>query len=98
MPVSEEYWFARRFPIGQARMGMAPVHWKGWAVVVSYAIGLLAAAAAATWLALTDQIIMAAAVFIVFAFVLSLWFIGASHKKGDHARTVADYRQERSRV
>ena len=37
-----EYWFARRFPAGNERKSMGPVHWKGWASFGAFTLALIA--------------------------------------------------------
>ena len=98
MSVTPEYWFARRYPIGQARAGMAPVHWKGWAVVGGYVVGFILAAALTFWFAGKGDLVQAAFIFVAASFGLTISFISTSHKKGDHAHTVADYRGGNVRV
>jgi len=93
-----EYWFARRFPIGNGRGGMAPVHWKGWLVAVGFVIGLLAAGGVFAWYALDGEMLKGAAAFAALAFASAVTFIGISQKKGDHVHSVADYREGRVRV
>jgi membrane protein YdbS with pleckstrin-like domain len=93
-----EYWFARRFPIGHARRGMAPVHWKGWLASVAFVVGLFAAAAAGYWLYSIGEVTRGVVAFSAGAFLVAIWFIGISHKKGDHVHTVADYREGKVRV
>lgn len=97
VPVTE-YWFARRFPIGNPRSGMAPVHWKGWAVVAAFFAGMLAGAALAAWLISIGEPVRGVAVFAALAFGSGLVFVRAAHKKGDHINTVADYRGGKLRV
>ncbi len=93
-----EYWFARRYPIGNGRNGMGPINWKGWLVAAIFVIGLLADGGVFAWFAFNDQVFKGATAFAFIAFMLGLWFIGISHKKGDHVHTIADYREGRVRV
>lgn len=93
-----DYWFARRFPIGSARGGMAPINWKGNLVAIAFGLGLLGAGVVAYWFASNEQMLKGIASFAFLAFMLGLWFIGISHKKGDHVHTVADYREGKVRV
>ena len=93
-----EYWFARRFPVGNPRSGMAPVHWKGWLVVLGFFILMLAGAAGFAWLGMADRVVEGAAVFALFAFGGMIFFVTIAREKGDRVRTVDDYRKERARV
>ncbi len=93
-----EYWFARRFPLGDGRNAMAPVHWKGWLVALGFGFILTIGAVLFAWLGAHEQIVKGAAMFIVTAIVGMVWFIGMSQRKGDPVRTVADYKKDRARV
>lgn len=100
MPVTEpkEYWFARRFPFGDRRGAMAPVHWKGWAVSFLFVIALMLGGVAFAWFGAQDDLLKGAAIFVVVAFFATIWFIGTSQRKGDLVRTVADYKKDRTGV
>jgi hypothetical protein len=82
-----EYWFARRFPVGSPRNAMAPVHWKGYAIVAVYVTLLVLGGVAFAWLGASGKLISGAAI-----------FIGLSSAKGDKTRTVAEYRRDARRV
>lgn len=97
VPVTE-YWFARRFPVGNPRNAMAPVHWKGYAIVAAYVTLLVLGGLAFAWLGASGQLIFGAAIFAAAAIVGATLFIGLSTMKGDATRTVADYRKEARRV
>jgi hypothetical protein len=88
-----EFWFARRFPLGSMRSGMAPVHWKGWAIAVGFVVALALSAAFGAWLISIGQTLRGAAAFGMGAFAAALSFIAVAHKKGDHINCVADYRK-----
>jgi hypothetical protein len=91
-----EYWFARRFPIGAMRSGMAPVHWKGWAVSLGFMAAMCIGGLGAWWFIGRGDVTKGAIVFGVVAFVSAVGFIGVAHKKGDHIRTAADYRKDKT--
>ncbi len=93
-----EYWFARRHPIGAMRGGMTPVHWKGWAVRAVYGVILVAAVGIAVWCMNNDRPAMGVASLVALPFAGALWLIQTTHKKGDHSRTVAEYRGDKARV
>ncbi len=93
-----EYWFARRFPVGSPRNAMAPVHWKGYAIVAAYVTLLALGGVAFAWLGAGGQLILGAAVFAAAAVIGAGLFIGLSSAKGDKTRTVAEYRRDAQRV
>jgi uncharacterized membrane protein YqjE len=93
-----EYWFARRFPVGNPRAAMAPVHWKGYAVSAIYVAVLTIGAVAFAWMGAHGAIIQGAVVFIVVAALGAGWFISVARRTCDQSRTVTDYRKDRARV
>ena len=93
-----EYWFARRFPVGNPRNAMAPVHWKGYAIVAAYVTLLVLGGLVFAWLGAGGQLILGAAIFAAAAVVGASLFIGLSVTKGDKTRTVAEYRRDARRV
>jgi hypothetical protein len=100
MPVTEprEIWFARRFPIGSPRSGMAPVNWKGWAVVGVFILGMIAGGLAWGWFAHEGDMAKGVWTFIVIAAAGGLFFIRMANHKGDHVHTIADYEKGKLRV
>jgi hypothetical protein len=93
-----EYWFARRFPVGNPRNAMAPVHWKGYAIVAAYVTLLVLGGVAFAWFGAGGNLIFGAAVFAAAAIIGASLFIGLSYTKGDKTRTVAEYRKDARRV
>jgi hypothetical protein len=93
-----EYWFARRFPLGSPRAGMSPVHWKGYAVVAIYVTALIVGGVAFAWLGASDRMAEGIAIFVLFAFVGTMFYLTVARQKGDRVRTVADYRREKQRA
>lgn len=98
MTAPVEYWFARRFPVGDRRSAYAPVHWKGWLATSIYLAVLLIGGGAFVWMGATGAPIQGAVAFAVAALVGAGWFITVANAKGDKTRTVADYKKEASRV
>lgn len=96
--MTTQYWFARRYPLGDPRNGMAPVHWKGVVVSVGFVAILLIGGGLWAWLAAGNRAAEGAALFTVCAFVDGMWFIQTSRERGDRIRTVADYREQKSGV
>ncbi|MEZ5996275.1 MAG: hypothetical protein R3C25_11040 [Hyphomonadaceae bacterium] len=88
-----EYWFARRFPLGQMRSGMAPVHWKGWAVVAAFVAALAAGGLLWAWFAARGDNGRGVFAFALMSAGAALGFIRTANKKGDHVHCVADYRK-----
>jgi hypothetical protein len=80
------------------RSGMAPVHWKGWAVAWAFVFGMIAGAFVGAWFMMTGQVLKGALVFGAFAVVSAIGFIGVASRKGDPVRTVTDYREDAARA
>ena len=93
-----EYWFARRFPVGDRRNAMAPVHWKGFAAVAIYVVALIIGGLAFAWMGASGHLVQGTLVFAAAAIVGAGWFIVVSQAKGDPNRTVADYRKANPRA
>jgi hypothetical protein len=88
-----EYWFARRFPVGNPRNAMAPVHPKGWAVVAVFLVAMLLGGLAFLLMAGAGQFAQGVVALAIAAALGGGWFLVVAHAKGDRTRTVADYRQ-----
>lgn len=95
---AREYWFARRFPLGNARSGLAPVHWKGWVCSLIFVGVMLLGAGVFAYFALQDEMFHGAAIFVVLAIVGGGWFILVSQANADRVRTIEDYKREKTRV
>jgi hypothetical protein len=93
-----EYWFARRFPLGSPRAGLSPIHWKGYAVVAIYVTVLTAGGLAFAWFGANGNLPEGIALFVMAAFLGTIFYISVTRHKGDRIRTVADYKKERSGV
>jgi hypothetical protein len=93
-----EYWFARRFPVGDRRNSFAPVHWKGWAASAVFVTVLTIGALAFAWMGAGGYLVQGVVVFATAAVVGGGWFIAVARTKGDNTRTVADYRKDRPRA
>jgi hypothetical protein len=94
-----EFWFARRFPLGHARQGYAPVHWKGWAATFGFFATLLGAGAYFFWDAgVEGNVVQGAAVFSVVAFIGTAWYLLLVRANSDTLHTVADYKEGKPRV
>lgn len=93
-----EYWFARRFPVGNPRKAVAPVHWKGWALSIAYVTVLLAGGLAFAWLGAGGRLLEGVIVFVFAAAIGAGGFIAIAEAKSDKTRTVQDYRKAKGRV
>lgn len=101
MPVSQahrEYWFARRFPLEDRRKSMAPIHWKGWAVAAIFVAAMACGGLAFLTLAIAGSMLWGVTVFVIAAVIAATWFIVVAQAKGDHTRTIADYRGTKTGV
>lgn len=98
MPAPIEYWFARRFPVGDPRNAYAPVHWKGYAASAVFVAALLIGGFAFAWMGASGDLLWGSIVFAVAALVSAGWFITVANAKGDKKRTVADYKKADPRV
>src|SRR5690606_12679479 len=87
-----EYWFARRYPLGNPRNAMAPVHWKGWVMSAVFVAALAAGGVTFAWLGASGRMAAGIGVFVLVAFVATAWFIMLVRANGDRVRTVEDYR------
>jgi F0F1-type ATP synthase assembly protein I len=88
-----DFWFARRFPVGHPRNAMAPVRREGWLVVLAFVAGLIAGAVIGAWLGLAGAPLWGVVSFALIGLIAGFGFIAIANHKGDHARTVADYRK-----
>lgn len=98
MTEPREIWFARRFPIGSTRSGMAPVTWKGWAVIAAFVLMLCFAAGVFGWFVYEGDTSKGVWSFIVLSAAGGLFFVRMANHKGDHIHTVADYEKGKLRV
>ncbi len=94
-----EFWFARRFPLGDTRQAYAPVHWKGWVSTFVFLAALAAGGAVFAWDALVEQnFIQGFAVFIVACLTGTAWYLLVVRANSDTLNTVADYKKGKPRV
>lgn len=90
-----DYWFARRFRVGHPRNAMAPVSREGFLVIYGSVAAMVFGAAAFAVLAALGMPILGVVVFIVAAALAGWMFISLANGRGDHQRTVADYKAGR---
>jgi hypothetical protein len=86
-----EFWFARRFPVGSSRNAVAPVSREGRMVFVYWIAAMVASALAMGFLALRGAYFGGLIVFVVVV-VLSTWLLFmAVLRRTDNSRTTEDY-------
>lgn len=93
-----EFWFARRFPVGNPRNAMAPVTREGRMAFVRFVAGMLGGAIVWGLLAATGRtplVILGCAIFVAAAFGSGWWLIAMVVRHGDTKHTVDDYRSGR---
>lgn len=93
-----EYWFARRFPLGNPRSAIGPVHWKGWLLTLAFVALMTAAGVAFAWFGANGNMMEGIAIFIIVAFIGGIAFMSMANSKCDKIRTVADYKKDRQRA
>jgi hypothetical protein len=98
MSAEKEFWFARRFPVGNPRKAYAPVHWKGWAVALVFVTVLTIGGVAFAWMGASGYLIQGIVVFALAAIVGGGWFVIVAEARADKTRTVEDYRKAAQRV
>jgi len=91
-----DFWFARRFPVGHPRNAMAPVSREGWLVVCGFVAAMLIGGAAFVALSVGGMPVLGIVTFVAVAAIAGGTFIALSVRRGDHQRTVADYRRTRA--
>jgi hypothetical protein len=97
----QEYWFARRFPVGHPRNSMSPINEKGWNVVRQFIGWMVGGAVAALIIVLIGLFVLpyvwigAPFIFVACAMFGAWSFILASQQHGDNNHTVDDYKAGR---
>ncbi len=89
------YWFARRFPVGHARKGLAPISWHGYALAGVFLSGMVFAALAWLALAAVGLMLIGIGVFVFGAALSGAAFIAVARRTADMTHTVEDYRAGR---
>jgi len=105
-----QYWFARRFPVGHPRNAMSPVTPEGFQVawtfvwwMVGGAIAWLVLGGLAGWMVSTSGItllfwvlaVLGPVAFIGCAIYGAWYFMAQAKNRGDHNHTVDDYKAGR---
>ncbi|MET0182836.1 MAG: hypothetical protein ABW199_08130 [Caulobacterales bacterium] len=100
MPLAhrEERWFARRFPVGDPRSSMGPVHWKGWTMFGIFIAMTILSAAAFLLAAVAGLLMWGALVFVAASLASAGWLLLVVRARGDQTRTLEDYRANGTHV
>jgi hypothetical protein len=98
----QEYWFARRFPVGHPRNAMSPINEGGYAAVRTFVSTMTSGAIAAVvlsfiafWISQPALYVVAGVVFVAAAIYAGWRFISVATSRGDHNHTVDDYKAGR---
>ena len=94
---SNKYWFARRFPVGHPRKAMGPVSQEGWRVVGAFAVALVAGILMFMFLATNGEVFWGVTSGVVVIGGMTTAFLLLTWLRGDHERTVEDYRNGNGR-
>jgi hypothetical protein len=90
--MSDEFWFARRFPVGHRSNAVAPVTKEGRMVGLAFVGAMLLGAAIGGAVAIGGNVVLGVATFAVIAGAGGFAFIAIAGKKTDRNHTVDDYR------
>lgn len=96
--MTHQYWFARRYPVGNPRQAMAPVHWKGWLMTLFFVLVLTFGGGLFVWFGMQEQFAQGVLLFGLIGFVATAWFTLLIRANGDKVHTVEDYKKGRVRV
>ncbi len=88
---TEEYWFARRFPKGNPRNSMGPVHWKGWAAFAVFTMTLVGGGLLFLLLAIWGSLWIGMIVFALIAWGSLMALLKVVAMKGDQTKSTEDY-------
>jgi membrane protein implicated in regulation of membrane protease activity len=94
--MSNRYWFARRFPVGQPGDRMDPISREGWLVVWGFAGALvLGFLALLLFTLLFQKPLIGFIILLVLTSLAMTALLMLSKQRGDHKHTAEDYRQGR---
>ena len=98
----QEYWFARRFPVGHPRNAMGPVNEQGYAAVRTFistmtggAIVAVVLSFVAFWMSQPALYIVGGIAFVAAAAYAAWRLISVSKSRGDRNHTIEDYKAGR---
>lgn len=92
-----EFWFARRFPVGNKSNALAPISREGKLVGFAFGAAMLVGAAIGAAVALGGDIILGVCIFAVIGGTGGGAFLAIAQTKTDREHTVADYAAGRVR-
>ena len=94
--MTNRYWFARRFPVGQPGDRMDPISREGWMVVWGFATALVVGfiALAVSTLVLQKPLLGFVVLLILASFGMTALLM-LTKQRGDQKHTAEDYRQGR---
>jgi len=93
MSAPQEIWFARRFPVGDARSSVAPVHWKGWMMFAVFLACMAVGALGFALSAIGGKIIWGLVVFAALTAMGAGMLLISVVQHGDQQRTVEEYKK-----
>ena len=90
-----EPWFARRFPVGSPRNGLAPITREGWMVAWAFVAAMVLGAVVFIVLTYREAFALGLTLFIVITMVAGFGFVTVAVKKSDLTKTLEDYKRIR---
>lgn len=91
-----DFWFARRYPVGDRRNALAPVTTEGRRVVLAFVAAVIVGAIVFAVMAISGDVMLGAATFAVIAGLAGGGFILVANQKLDRNHTVDDYKTGRA--
>jgi len=89
--MSNQYWFARRFPVGHKSNALAPVTKEGRMVGLLFTALMIVGAAIGAALAAAGDIVLGVCIFAVLGGIGGAMFLIVAQQKTDREHTVDDY-------
>ncbi|MCC6734602.1 MAG: hypothetical protein IT534_00575 [Bauldia sp.] len=89
--MSNEYWFARRFPVGHKSNALAPVTKQGRMVGLLFTALMIVGGAIGAAVAAAGDFILGICIFAVLGGIGGAMFIIVAQQKTDREHTVEDY-------
>jgi uncharacterized membrane protein len=89
--MSNQYWFARRFPVGHKSNALAPVTKEGRMVGLLFTALMIVGAAIGAALAAAGDIVLGVCIFAVLGGIGGGMFLIVAQQKTDREHTVDDY-------
>jgi hypothetical protein len=86
-----DYWFARRFPVGNDRQSMGPINWKGWLAFGVFTLALMGGGMAFLLMAIWGSMWLGIFAFVLIAFGSMMALLKVVSLKGDQTKTMEEY-------